>query len=81
MEQRNAITWALLSVIIVLLMTTCVQAQESVEVPASKILEQIENGEDDINYENVRITGELDLSEIELETVSIERTEEETSWT
>ena len=72
MAPRKVIVWILCLGIVVLLMTTCVQAQERVEVPASKILEQIENGED-IYYENVRITGELDLSEIELETVFVTR--------
>ena len=61
MEQRNVITWALLSVIIVLLMTTGVQAQELTEVSASNISEKIQAGED-IRLENVRIKGELDLS-------------------
>ena len=72
MAPRNVIVWILYLGIVVLLMTTCVQAQERVEVPASKILEQIENGED-VYFENVRITGELNLSNIELETVPIAR--------
>ena len=72
MAPRNVIVWTLCLSILVLLLTTCVQAQELTEVPASDILEQIENGED-IYYENVRITGELDLSEIELETVFVTR--------
>jgi len=72
MAPRKVIVWLLCLGIVVLLMTTCVQAQELTEVPASDILEQIENGED-IYYENVRITGELDLSEIELETVFVTR--------
>jgi hypothetical protein len=56
MAPRNVIVWTLCLGMLVLLLTICVQAQERVEVPASKILEQIENGED-IYYENVRITG------------------------
>jgi hypothetical protein len=42
-------------------MSTGAQAQELEEVPAKDILEQIENGED-IYLENVRITGEFNLS-------------------
>ena len=72
MAPRKVIVWLLCLGILVLLMTTYVQAQEPTEVSASKILEQIENGED-IYYENVRITGELDLSELELETVFVTR--------
>ena len=72
MAPRKVIVWLLCLGILVLLMTTCVQAQEHVEVPASKILEQIENGTD-VNYEGVHIMGELDLSEIELETVFVTR--------
>jgi len=49
-------------------MSTGVQAKELREVSASEILKQIENGED-IFLENVRITGKLDLSKIDLKTV------------
>ena len=72
MAPRNVILWMLLPIIVVLVMTTCVQAQELTEVPASKILEQIENGEN-IFLEDVRIIGELDLSKIELNTIPIAR--------
>ena len=73
MEPRNAILWTLLVVLAVLVMSAGVQAQELREVPASEILGKIQAGED-VNYTNVRVTGELDLSRIELETVSVERT-------
>ncbi|AKB23395.1 potassium channel family protein [Methanosarcina sp. WH1] len=43
-------------------------AEYSREVQASEILKQIENG-DDVNLTDCRIIGELDLSEIELQTV------------
>jgi len=73
MEPRNVILWILLPVLVVLAISTGVHAQELREVPASEILEKIQAGED-VNYTNVRVTGELDLSRIELETVSVERT-------
>ena len=73
MAPRNVIVWILLPVLVVLAMSAGVQAQELREVPASWILEKIQAGED-VNYTNVRVTGELDLSRIELETVSVERT-------
>ena len=74
MMLRNVIVGVLLPVLVVLTMSIGVQAQEfREEVPASDILEQIKNGED-IYLENVRITGELDLSKIELKTVPIART-------
>ena len=72
MESKNAIVWALLVVLVVLAMSTGVQAQELREVPASEILEKIRAGED-IHLENVRITGELNVSKIELKTVPITR--------
>ena len=62
------ILWALLPVIVILAMSAGVQAQELREVPASEILERIQAGED-VNYTNIRVTGELDLSRIDLETV------------
>jgi hypothetical protein len=68
MALRNVIAWTLCLGMVVLLMTTGVQTQE--EVPASTILEQIENGED-VYLEDARITGELNLSKIELKTVPI----------
>jgi uncharacterized protein YjbI with pentapeptide repeats len=74
MKPKNVIVWILLLVIVVLAMSAGVQAQELREVPASEILEKIQAGED-VNYDGCRITGELDLSEIELETVPVARTE------
>ncbi|MEA3281699.1 MAG: hypothetical protein U9Q68_03930 [Euryarchaeota archaeon] len=73
MEPRNVILWILLPVLVVLAMAAGVQAQELREVPASEILEKIQAGED-VSYMNVRVTGELDISKIELETVPIART-------
>jgi hypothetical protein len=72
MEPRNVIMWILLPVLVVLAMSAGVQAQELREVPASEILEKIQAGED-VFLENVRITGELNLGGIELETVLIAR--------
>ena len=66
------ILWILLPVIVVLAMAAGVQAQELREVPASEILEKIQAGED-VNYTNVRVTGEFDLSKIKLKTIPIER--------
>ena len=66
------ILWILLPVIVVLAMLAGIQAQELREVPASEILEKIQAGED-VHLENVRITGELNMSKIELETVPITR--------
>jgi hypothetical protein len=57
-------------------MSTGVQAKELREVPSTDILKQIEKGED-IYYKNVRIIGELNLSKIELENVTIARSTEE----
>ena len=68
------IMWILLPVLVVLVMSAGVQAQELREVPASEILAQIQAGED-VNYANVRVTGVLDLSKIELETVPTAREE------
>lgn len=66
--MKRMIVWMFCLDIIVLLLSTGIQAQELTDVPASDILEQIRNGED-VTYENVRITGKLDLSKIKLETV------------
>jgi len=68
MKTKNVIAWILLLGIVVLLMSTSVQAKELTEVNASDILEKIVNGED-VFLRNVRIIGELNLSKIELETV------------
>lgn len=72
MKQKNMIVWILLLGIVVLLLSTSVQAKELTEVNATDILKQIENGED-VYIQNARITGELNLSKIELETVPIEQ--------
>ena len=74
MTPRNVIMWTLLPVLVVLIVSSGVPAQGLTEVPASKILEQIENGED-VYIEDARITGELNLSKIEVETVPIARPE------
>ena len=79
MEPRNVIVWTLLVVLVVLLMSAVVQAQELTEVPASEILEKIQAGED-VHLENVRITGEFNLSKIELETAPIVCTSVEIEW-
>ena len=76
MKQKNVIVWILLLAIVVLLMPTGVQAQELIEVKATDILKEIENGED-VYFENVRITGKLNLSTIELEKVPIARSDDE----
>jgi len=72
MEPKKVFMWLFLHILLVSMMSTGCQAQELTEVNASDILEQIENGED-IYLENVRITGELNLNNIELETLSIKR--------
>ena len=68
------ILWIFLPVLVVLAMSAGIQAQELREVPASEILEKIQAGED-VNYTNVRVTGELDVRRIDLETVPIARTQ------
>ena len=77
MKPKNVIVWILVLAIVVLLMSTSVQAKD--EVNATAILEKIENGED-IYLENVHIVGELDLSEIELKTIPNTRSEWEISF-
>jgi len=79
MEPRNAILWILLVVLVVLAMSAGVQAQELREVPASEILEKIQAGED-VDYANVRVTGEFNVSKIYLETVPVARTEWQKNW-
>ena len=74
--MKRMLVWMFCSTIIVLLMSTGVQAKELREVPSTDILKQIEKGED-IYYKNVRIIGELNLSKIELENVTIARSTEE----
>ena len=44
------------------------------EIPASEILDKIRKGEP-VNYDQVRITGELDLSKLDLPTEHVARTE------
>jgi uncharacterized protein YjbI with pentapeptide repeats len=66
--MKRTIVWMFCLAIIVLLLSTGVQAKELREVSATEILKQIENGED-ISLKNVRIIGKLDLSKIQLETV------------
>ena len=72
MALRNVIMWTLFSVIVVLVLSTGVQAQELREVNASDILEQIQAGED-VLFDHLYVTGALDLSNIEVEPVYIER--------
>ena len=79
MEPKNVILWAILPAIVVLVMSTGVQAQELREVPANDILEQIEDGED-VYLDHVYVTGMLDLNKIELETVYIGRSERQLFW-
>lgn len=59
-------TWELLSIIIILTIPNCIQAQELKEVRTSDILKQIKNGED-ITLKNVHITGELNLDQMKIE--------------
>ena len=70
MKLRNVIIWTFSLVSFLLVVLTGVQAQELTEVNASDILEKIENGED-IFLENVWITGDLNVSKIELKTVDL----------
>jgi len=72
MNRKNVIVWILLLGIVVLLLSSYVQAKELTEVDATCILEQIENGED-IALNESRIIGELDLSKIKLNTITIAR--------
>jgi hypothetical protein len=72
MKQKNVIVWILLLGIVVLLLSSYVQAKELTEVNATDILEQIENREN-IALNESRIIGELDLCTIELNTTTIAR--------
>ena len=76
MKPKNVIVWILLLGIVVLLMSTSAQAKEHKEVNATYILEKIEKGEN-ISLEDARITGELNLSKIELITLPIARSKQE----
>jgi uncharacterized protein YjbI with pentapeptide repeats len=78
MKPKNVIVWILLLGIVVLLMSTSVQAKELTEVNATDILEKIEKGED-ISRENVRITGEFNLSKM-LKTTTIARSVKEIKY-
>ena len=79
MKQKSMIVWILLLGIVVLLLSTLVQAKELTEVYATDILKQIENGED-ISLENVRIIGVFNLTKIELKTVPVARAEWEIKY-
>ena len=69
MGFRKLFFWAIFSFLVLISMSmVSLAAEYSREVQASDILKQIENGED-VNLTGRRITGELNLSEIELETV------------
>ena len=68
MGFRKLFFWALFSFLVLISMSMVSLADEYREVQASDILKQIENGED-VNLTDCRIIGELNLSEIELETV------------
>ena len=68
MKCRKLLFWALLSFFVLISMSMVGLADEYREVQARDILKQIENGED-VNLTDCRIIGELNLSEIELETV------------
>jgi len=76
MKPKNVIVWILLLGIVVLLMSTSAQAKEHKEVNATYILEKIEKGKN-ISLEDARITGELNLSKIELITLPIARSKQE----
>jgi uncharacterized protein YjbI with pentapeptide repeats len=62
-----------------LLMSTGVQSQELTEVSASEILEKIRKGKE-VAYDNVSITGKLDLSKINLTTVPNARSAREIEY-
>jgi hypothetical protein len=72
MVPRNMIMRMLFAILIILVISTGVQAEKPKEVNASDILKQIENG-DNIYLNNVYIIGELNLSKIRIKTVPIER--------
>ena len=74
MKPKSVIVWILLLGIVVLFLSTSVQAKELTEVNATDILKQLENGED-ISLENVRIIGAFNLTIIELKTVPVARAE------
>lgn len=68
MVPRNVIMRILLPVLIILAISSGVQAQKLKEVNANDILKQIEKGED-VYLENASIKGELNLSKIVLKNV------------
>jgi hypothetical protein len=72
MKARALVSCILLSILILLFLSTATQASEYREVnttvKADDILQHIANG-DDIYLTNCRIVGELDASNIKLETV------------
>lgn len=68
MKARSLVSFFLLSTLVILLLSTAVQATEYREVKAEEISKQIQNGED-IDLTNCLIIGELNVSNINLETV------------
>ena len=67
MKARSLVYCILLSTLVILLLSTAVQATEYKDIDAKKILKQIENGED-VSYIGYRIKGELNVSGTKLET-------------
>jgi uncharacterized protein YjbI with pentapeptide repeats len=71
MKAISLVSYTILSILVILLLSTAAQATEyrevGTEVKAEDILKQIENGED-INLTDCRIVGELKVSNITLET-------------
>lgn len=68
MKAGVFISYIILSTLIFLLFLSTVGATEYREVKAEEILKHMENGED-VNYNGYRIVGELNASEIKLNTV------------
>jgi len=68
MKARSLIYCIILSIVVILSLSTAVQATEYREVKAEDILKQIENGEG-VNYTGYRIIGELNTSKVKLEPV------------
>ncbi|WP_196296977.1 potassium channel family protein [Methanosarcina barkeri] len=68
MKCQKLFFWTLLSFFVLTFMPMVCLADEYREIQASKILNQIEKGED-VNLTNCRIIGEFNLNEIKLENV------------
>ena len=68
MKLRVLTACVLLSTLVLLSLSTTVQATEYREIKAEEILKSIESG-NDIYIENVRIIGELNLSKLNIETI------------